>query len=189
MIGFLRGKILAISEKKILVETSGGVGYEIFPAGQLLSQCTENGDFAAEILTIVRENEISLYGFGARDEKILFQKLLAVSGIGPKVALTIVSTPIENFTNAVKNGEIDFLVKIPGLGKKTAERLVVELRGKLNFKIEQNSPQSKNFSEAVDALQNLGYEKNSIEEILNSAPKKIQNSTEKLVKFFLSSGE
>jgi Holliday junction DNA helicase RuvA len=185
MIGYLCGKVLDFSEKKILVLTSGGVGYEVFPAGSLLSLVKKNAEIEFETTTIVRETEISIYGFGDTSEKNLFLKLLSVSGIGPKMALTIVSTPVANFLDAVGNGEIDILTKIPGLGKKTAERLVIELRGKLDFSAGKNIPQNKSFEEAKDALKNLGYDDGTISEILKSAEK--ESSAEDLVKYFLRS--
>ncbi len=185
MIGFLCGTVLDFNEKKILLLTSGGVGYEVFSAGSLLSLVKKNAEIQFETTTIVRETEISIYGFGDSNEKNLFLKLLSVSGIGPKMALTVVSTPIANFLNAIKNGEIEILTKIPGLGKKTAERLVIELRGKLNFSAEKNTPENKNFEEAKDALKNLGYNDGTISEILRSAEK--DSSAEDLVKYFLRS--
>jgi len=188
MIGYITGKILDISEKEILVLTNGGVGYSVFAAGSLLSKCQKDKNISAEIFTVVRETEISLYGFGDKKEKLLFQKLLNVSGIGPKMAITIVSTPIDHFLSAVENGNVPILTKIPGMGKKTAERLIIELRGKLNFSVKSETKKDNiYFSEATDALTNLGYDKNVVSEILEKAPKNIQNSTENLVKYFLSS--
>ncbi|MBT3349385.1 Holliday junction branch migration protein RuvA [bacterium] len=188
MIGFLTGKIASISEKKILVLTSGGVGYNVSPAGSLLASCEKGGEFSAEIFTIVRETEITLYGFGSGDEKQLFEKLIGVSGIGPKTALVMVSTPADQFQKAVAEGDVAFLTKIPGLGKKTAERLIVELRGKLNLEsagTDFSAAKSKSKTEATDALKNLGYDAGTISEILNQAPD--DANTEDLVKFFLSS--
>lgn len=187
MIGFLTGKIAAVSAKKILVLTSGGVGYDLFPAGSLLASCQKDGDFAAEIFTIVRENEITLYGFGSRDEKLLFEKLIGVSGIGPKTALLMVSTPTDQFLSAISEGDVSFLTQIPGLGKKTAERLIVELRGKLKLESagEVSMPVSPTKAEATDALRNLGYDARMIADRLSQAPD--DASTEELVKFFLSS--
>ncbi len=186
MIGFLQGTVLDFNEKRILLLTSGGVGYEVFPAGSLLALIKKDAEVKFETTTIVRETEISIYGFGDVSEKNLFLKLLAVSGIGPKIAITIVSTPVDQFLKAVENGEIEILTRIPGLGKKTAERLVIELRGKLNFSADQKLPQNKNFEEARGALKNLGYDDRTISDILKSADQ--NSSTEDLVKYFLKSG-
>lgn len=187
MIGFLNGIVQAASDKKVLVMTSGGVGYEVSPAGSLLAECREGGAFSAPILTIVRETEITLYGFGSGEERDLFEKLIAVSGIGPKTALVMVSTPADQFSRAVSEGDVAFLTKIPGLGKKTAERLIVELRGKLNLESAGSAtlPSTPAMSEAGEALKNLGYDPQTIAEVLSGAPDGA--STEELVKFFLSS--
>ena len=187
MIGFLTGTVATISPRKILVLTSGGVGYNVIPAGSLLADVKEGAVFSAAIFTVVREQEITLYGFGTDGEKNLFEKLISVSGIGPKTAIAMVSTPVEQFQNAVLQGDVAFLTKIPGLGKKTAERLIVELRGKLNLQTAGTSdlPQTTAETEATDALKNLGYDPRTIREILEKAPN--DATTEELVKFFLSS--
>lgn len=187
MIGFLSGTIATVSPQKILVLTAGGVGYNVIPAGSLLANVKEGGPFAATIFTVVREQEITLYGFGSEKEKYLFEKLIGVSGIGPKTAIAMVSTPTDQFLNAVLQGDVAFLTKIPGLGKKTAERLIVELRGKLNLKTAgtTNVSLSTAETEATDALKNLGYDPQMIREIISNAPENA--TTEELVKFFLSS--
>ena len=122
MIGYLVGTVAKLSAKNVVVMTTGGVGYNVLPAGSLLAELREGGEFKACIHTIVKETEISLYGFGCDDEKILFEKLIGVSGIGPKTAIAIVSTPTEQFMRAISEGDVPFLTKLPGLGKKTAER-------------------------------------------------------------------
>ena len=188
MIGFLSGNIIEIREKEVILLTSGGVGYAVYPAGSLLAQIQKDKPITAEICTIVKENEISLYGFGNKKEKQLFQKLIAISGIGPKTAIQMVSVPTDQFLLAVENGDIAFLTKMPGLGKKTAERLVIELRGKLDFsKTEESKPQTQAEKEASEALKNLGYEKATIYTILQTAPKGL--SAEALVTFFLKSNQ
>ncbi len=187
MIGYLFGVVREISENKILVQTSGGVGYDIIPSGSLLSTVKKDAEFSAKISTIVREQEITLYGFGSDDEKNLFEKLIKVSGIGPKTALGMISVPVDLFMKSVENGDVAFLTKMPGIGKKTAERLIIELRGKINL---QNplpaGRQARKFEEAIDALKNLGYDNNTINNVLKDAPK--DYDTEELIKFFLSSG-
>lgn len=188
MIGYLFGTVKDISAKRILVLTSGGVGYEVLPSGSLLASCKEDGEFSAEIFTVVREQEITLYGFGSADEKTLFEKLIAVSGIGPKTAKDIVSTPVELFLKAVEEGDTTFITKLPGIGKKTAERLIIELRGKIDLskKSADFSAVSPAMQEASEALESLGYDKNTIASSLQKAPENL--STEGLVKYFLSQG-
>ncbi|MCF7905946.1 Holliday junction branch migration protein RuvA [Candidatus Gracilibacteria bacterium] len=185
MIGRLVGIVENVDAKEILLCTTGGVGYTVHPAGSLLSRCKKGASLSAEILTIVRENEISLYGFGDQDEKKLFEKLISVSGIGPRTALQMVSIPPSQFMKAIEEGDISFLTRIPGLGKKTAERLVIELRGKLDLTQSEVTPHSPALEEAFDALQNLGYDRHTIGKRLEKADP--NTSAEDLVKFFLRS--
>lgn len=186
MIGYLFGIVQEISEKKILVLTSGGVGYEVIPSGSLLAMVKKDCEFSAKIFTIVREQEITLYGFGSDDEKMLFEKLIGVSGIGPKTALGMISVPVDLFMKSVENGDVAFLTKMPGIGKKTAERLIIELRGKINLQNPAKfSTGNKNFEEAIDALKNLGYDNNTIRDVLKNVPE--EAGTEEIIKFFLSS--
>jgi len=187
MIGHLFGIVREVNEKNVLVQTSGGVGYNVIPSGSLLSMVEKNGEFSAKIFMVVREQEITLYGFGSDDEKILFEKLIKVSGIGPKTALGMISVPVDLFMKSVENGDVAFLTKMPGIGKKTAERLIIELRGKINLTNPAKlSVGNKNFEEATDALKNLGYDNNTINDVLSRAPD--DAGTEDLIKFFLSSG-
>ena len=187
MIGYLFGVVRDLSENNILVQTSGGVGYNVIPSGSLLGMVKKDGEFSAKIFTVVREQEITLYGFGSADEKMLFEKLIKVSGIGPKTALGMISVPVDLFMKSVENGDVAFLTKMPGIGKKTAERLIIELRGKINLKNPAKfSAGNKNFEEAIDALKNLGYDNNTINDVLSRAPD--DADTEDLIKFFLSSG-
>lgn len=187
MIGYLTGTVVRASEKELIILTSGGVGYQVFPAGSLLAEVKEGEICSAYIYTVVKETEISLYGFGDVDEKALFQKLIGVSGVGPKTALLVVAVPLEQFLQAVDSGDVAFISKIPGFGKKTSERLILELRGKLDLtkKVENKKTYTPAMEEAEEALINLGYQKNMISRILEGAPQ--DSSAEDFVKFFLTS--
>ncbi|MCK5460704.1 Holliday junction branch migration protein RuvA [Candidatus Gracilibacteria bacterium] len=189
MIGFLQGTVLEIFPKKILVLTPSGVGYEVYPSMNLLGNCQQEKPFSAYIFTVVKETELSLYGFENLDEKALFEKVLSISGIGPKMALQIVSGSVENFLSAVENGDEAIICKIPGIGKKMAQKIIVELQGKIDLSSNPSGKgvqRSASWDEATDALNNLGYDRNTIEKVLSSAPKNA--GTEDLVKYFLSSG-
>ena len=187
MIGFLKGPVMSVAGKEILILTSSGVGYSVFAAGTLLASVKPGGEVSAEIFTVVRETEITLYGFGSKDEKILFQKLLGVSGIGPKMAMEMVSVPPKQFLRAVEEGDIPFLTRIPGLGKKKAERLVVELRGKIDLSAvgEEGPSVAPEREEAMEALVGLGYDQATVKTVLKNAPEGA--TTEDLVRFFLAS--
>jgi Holliday junction DNA helicase RuvA len=186
MIGFLQGKVININLKSCLILTSGGVGYSVFPAGNLSSQLKKGAEISCFIFTVVREQEISLYGFGSEDEQKMFEKLLGVSGVGPKMALNIVSSSLSNFVDAIDQDNLEVLCKIPGVGKKLSQKLILELKGKLVLGDAQEIPTEKiELVEAVSALENLGYTKKDILEILKKADKK-QDTAEKLIKFFLA---
>jgi holliday junction DNA helicase RuvA len=132
MIAHLRGKLLAKHPNQAIIET-GGVGYDVSISIPTFSDLPAVGsDVALHIHTHVREDQIALYGFLRAAEKQLFEKLILVSGIGPKLAITILSgMPADEMVAAIRGNDIGRLTRIPGIGKKTAERMVLELRDKL----------------------------------------------------------
>ena len=132
MIAHLRGKLLAKHPNQAIVET-GGVGYDVTISVPTFSDLPGvGGEVALHIHTHVREDMIALYGFLRSAEKKLFEKLITVSGIGPKLAITILSgMAADEMVNAIRGNDIARLTRIPGIGKKTAERMVLELRDKL----------------------------------------------------------
>ncbi len=132
MIALLRGVLVEKHPNQAVVET-GGVGYDVTIPVSTFTHLPEAGaEVRLRIHTHVREDALALYGFLTQDEKALFEKLIGVSGIGPKLAVTILSgLAATELIHAIRRGEVDRLVRIPGIGKKTAERLVLELRDKL----------------------------------------------------------
>jgi holliday junction DNA helicase RuvA len=133
MIAFLRGKLLEKHPNQIVVETAG-VGYDVMIPISTFSALPDTGaEVALRIHTHVREDSLALFGFLTPEEKALFERLISVSGIGPKLAITVLSglaTPA--LIDAIRGGHVEQLVRIPGVGKKTAERMVLELREKLD---------------------------------------------------------
>src|SRR3984893_7771592 len=129
MIAHLRGKLFAKRPNQAVVET-GGVGYDVTISVPTFSDLPAIGnEVALHIHTHVREDQLSLYGFLRATEKQLFEKLITVSGIGPKLAVTILSgMPADEMTGAIRGNDIARLTRIPGIGKKTAESMVLELR-------------------------------------------------------------
>ena len=132
MFAHLRGTLLEKHPNQVIVEANG-VGYDINIAIPTYTRLPETGrEVSLRIYTHVREDLLALYGFLTQEEKFLFEKLISVSGIGPKLAITVLSgLPVADLIQAIRRGEIERLVRIPGVGKKTAERLVLELRDKL----------------------------------------------------------
>lgn len=183
MIGYLSGLVKQVTDKQVLLLTNGGVGYAIFPAGALLAEAKVGGELECFTTLIVREQELSLYGFARAEEQQWFEKLITVSGVGPKMGLQILSQSMDQFLAAVEAGDVDFVTQTPGIGKKMAQKIIVELKGKLDLSgTPQNRPSSQ--GEAVEALKNLGYDQGTIQAVLAGAP--VGTDTEGLVKFFLS---
>jgi Holliday junction DNA helicase RuvA len=132
MIAYLRGILLEKHPNQAIVETNG-VGYDVaIPVSTFTHLPDPGSEVKLRIHTHVREDALSLYGFLTQDEKALFEKLIGVSGIGPTLAVKVLSgVAATDLVNAIRRGEVERLVRIPGVGKKTAERMVVELRDKL----------------------------------------------------------
>jgi len=133
MIAYLRGTILEKHPNQVIVE-AGGVGYDVTIPVSTYSALPDTGAAVElRIHTHVREEALALYGFLSREEKILFEKLIDVSGIGPRLAVTVLSgLAIAELIDSIRHGQVENLVRIPGVGKKTAERIVLELRDKLD---------------------------------------------------------
>jgi Holliday junction DNA helicase RuvA len=132
MIAFLRGKLLEKHPNQIIVET-GGVGYDVVIPISTFSTLPDAGtEVALRIHTHVREDALALFGFLTTEERALFEKLISVSGIGPTLAIKVLSgLATSSLADAIRGGHIEQLVRIPGVGKKTAERMVLELKDKL----------------------------------------------------------
>jgi Holliday junction DNA helicase RuvA len=133
MIALLRGTIVEKHPNQVIIET-GGVGYEVtIPVSTYSTLPASGGAAALRIHTHVREDTLQLFGFATAEEKLLFEKLLGVSGVGPKLAITALSgLSAADLISAIRGSQVERLVKIPGIGKKTAERIVLELKDKLD---------------------------------------------------------
>ncbi len=159
MIASLHGKIIARTDDSLILNVSG-VGYRVrVPTGTLAALGAVGSDAQLFTHLHVREDEMSLYGFATEDELGLFEKLLTVSGIGPKVAIGALSNASpDTIRYAIAQGNADALTAIPGIGKKTAQRLVLELRGKIDLRglgeVGELSPADE---DVMNALIHLGY--------------------------------
>ncbi|HMC32282.1 MAG TPA: Holliday junction branch migration protein RuvA [Candidatus Angelobacter sp.] len=172
MIAHLRGKLISKHPNQAIVE-AGGVGYDVTISVPTFSELPGlHAEVALFIHTHVREDALALFGFLRAQEKQLFEKLLGVSGIGPKLAITILSgMPADAMVAAIKGNNVALLTRIPGIGKKTAERMVLELRDKLDaFSV---SPEAAAAvlpveEDVISALVNLGYQRGMAEKALAS---------------------
>lgn len=166
MIGSIRGTIVLKTEKFVIVETAG-VGYKISISVDTLSKIQKIGD---EVFiwthTIVREDALDLYGFIDRQELEFFEMLISVSGIGPKSGLAILGiASIETLRQAIGTGDTSYLTKISGIGRKTAEKIVLELRDKFEG---EESGTLKEEMDALEALKSLGYSQNEARDALKN---------------------
>ena len=164
MIGSLRGPISARNDKFIIIET-GGVGYRVSVSPDILSKTHIGKEIFLLIHTHVREDALDLYGFESENDLVLFEMLLGVSGIGPKSALGILSiASIDTLRQAIGTGDTSYLTKVSGIGRKTAEKIVIELRDKIGMGTGDAALQEE--LDALEALKSLGYSQAEAREAL-----------------------
>lgn len=133
MIGSLRGKLIGIEGLNALIEVASGVGYEVEVPGNLLSSLKLNEECFLYIHHVVREDAELLYGFDSQESRLLFRELIKINGVGPRVAIALLSTMnLPTFIEVINSQRINALVAAPGVGKKTAERIIVEMKDRLN---------------------------------------------------------
>ena len=188
MIGFLRGKLLAKHPPQLLVDV-GGVGYEIEAPMSTFYGLPATGETVALFThLVVREDAHILFGFGSEGERRLFRGLLKISGVGPKLALGILSgASVEDFLRTVEAEDVAMLTRIPGIGRKTAERVIIEMRdsvARLAVPIPGSDPGSvlagpaSAHGEAFSALVALGYKPPEITRLLKAADEPGLSTTE-----------
>lgn len=186
MYEYLTGKITSVLPTHVVLEVMG-IGYKIITANPFVYE--ENEEAKIFVEQIVRENEMTLYGFGDMTAKMLFNKLLMVSGIGPKSGLAILANADQTaLIGAVEGQNVDYLVKFPGIGKKTAQQIVLDLKGKLadipgvtpdlfNEPIKLNT-NNKELNDAILALKSLGYGKVDIKKVQKQLEKEPNTDTQ-----------
>ncbi|GGK16122.1 Holliday junction ATP-dependent DNA helicase RuvA [Caldalkalibacillus thermarum] len=185
MIDYIQGKLTHVDVHFIVVET-GGIGYQVITGNPFQYRRHEGEDVRIYTYQYVREDALALYGFRTRQERTLFEKLLQVSGVGPKAALALVATASPaQIAWAIQNEDLAFLTKFPGIGKKTAQRLIVDLKDKVDeFVTRENvtadhlqpnqhsrperghTEQNTVLEETLAALQALGYGESEVRRIL-----------------------
>lgn len=176
MIGSLRGKIALKTDKFLIVET-GGVGYKVSVSPDTLSRASKTGDEIFLLIhTHIREDALDLYGFLNLEDLSFFEMLLNVSGIGPRSALAILGVAtIETLRRAIGTGDTSYLIKISGIGRKTAEKIVIELRDKVGEDKGGTSLQGE--LDALEALKSLGYSQNEARDALKKVPADTNTNT------------
>lgn len=192
MIAYIKGLLTAIQDDFIIVDVQG-VGYEIICPNPFTFQSSLNKQIQINTYHHVREDAQVLYGFKNEDEKYLFTKLISVSGIGPKGALAILAgVDIPGFVAAIEQEDDKFLTSFPGIGKKTARQIILDLKGKLTtvFSVQADIEQPQTlgedaslaFNEAEEALKALGYTDRELKTVILTLKKDNLLSTDDIIR-------
>jgi len=176
MISQITGKIILKTEKFIIVEANN-IGYKIFATTELLSQTKLEENHKVWTYLAVRENALDLYGFSSKKELDFFELLITISGVGPKTALNILNVAtVDSLRKAISSGETAHLTKVSGLGKKMADKIVLELKGKLGT-YEEVALGLKEEIDALEALKSLGYSHKESREALQEIDKSLTTTS------------
>lgn len=182
MIGKLTGTIAFKGDRFIILE-AGPVGYKVHVTLERLRTLPREGEGGVSlwIHTVVREDALDLYGFGERSELDLFEKLIGISGVGPKSALSILSmAPVETLRRAISSGDTTYLTKVSGIGRKIAEKIVIELKETLGFREENGVAGLAGEIDAIEALEALGYSQREARDALSGVPKEIMDASARI---------
>jgi len=184
MIGFLTGKIISFKPTQIILDVNG-VGYLVNISITTFEKISEKETVSLFIHTNVKEDSITLFGFFTQSEKEMFELLISISGIGPKVSLGILSgISVDDLKEAISSGNVSRLIAIPGIGRKTAERVVLELRNKVDaIRADGMVKETSAKDEAISALATLGYQRQLSEKVVRDLLSENSNySLEELIR-------
>jgi holliday junction DNA helicase RuvA len=183
MIAYLKGKIINKNTNFIIINTND-IGYKIFVGEQILYKYNSGDQIEVFTYQHIREDTLDLYGFLTQDELNLFEKLISISGVGPKTGLgAFAVASVSDIKSAIVNGDSSILKKVSGIGGKTADRIVLELKNKLDGIVGVNIKSSEDLnthSDAIEALIGLGYSNNQAKEALEQVDKNIKDISEKI---------
>jgi Holliday junction DNA helicase RuvA len=181
MIGYLKGNVLEVGLETVILEVNG-IGYEVLCPGPTLQDLATHRERTQElwIYTHLREDALHLFGFASADEKEFFLTLLKINGVGPKMALSILSgASIERIMAMIEGEDVKALTQLPKVGKKTAEQMILSLKGKLVLSGrdpdgKKSIPASQNLRLITSALVNLGYKINDVERVITEFPREME---------------
>lgn len=181
MIGSITGTPQLITDKYAIIDVHG-VGYKIFLPSKTLSEISNEDAVSIFTHLIVKEDALDLYGFKTLAERDFFEMLISVSGVGPKGALGVISvSSLENLKKAIASSEITYLTQVSGIGKKTAEKVVIELRDKLQlFNVDSNGFTFRGDSDVIEALKSLGYSHFDARDAVKEIPKEITDTNSRI---------
>lgn len=163
MISCLSGRVASVNSNSVVIMTAGGVGYRVMVSPACLALCVYGAEVTIETYLAVKEDALDLYGFATGEERELFELFISISGVGPKTALNILALGAStDIAGAISRGDVGYLTKVSGIGKKTAERLVLELRSKIVSYVTASAKPgmptvSSGMQDVVDGLEALGY--------------------------------
>lgn len=192
MIGYLKGKILALDNETALIETASGIGFEVMISGSAFGALS--GKKEGELYTYlqVSENGTALFGFSSSEEKEMFLKLISVSGVGPKMGITVLSgMTVNDVAAAIATNDVKRLSSVKGLGKKTAERIILELREKVAQLAKSegvtvsDAVRSVGDEDAVVALMTLGFTRSESEKAISRAKSRGATEIEDIIRIAL----
>jgi Holliday junction DNA helicase RuvA len=186
MIATIQGEILALTDDSLVVQV-GGIGVRVFAPKPLLAQCRAGEVIFMHTHLVVREDALTLYGFEMEQERDLFNLLLGVNGVGPRIALTILSSmSVDAIRRAVISEQSELFSRVPGVGKKTAQKIVLYLQGKVGEAIPvPGSPTLEVDTEVIEALTSLGYSIVEAQSALQSIPRDAAQDLETRLKLAL----
>lgn len=180
MIGHIEGTVHAVRAGFAII-SAGGVGYRVAATKDTLARLSPGNTASLWMYLAVRENALDLYGFPSEAEQRFFELLLTVSGIGPKSALAILDiADVATLQSAIARGNAGYLTNVSGIGKKTAEKIIVELKDKVGLAAEGSTESMKGDEEALEAMRSLGYSPQEAREALRKVPNEFTKSNDRL---------
>ena len=190
MIAFLRGRVLEKHPNRVIIDV-GGIGYDVaVPLSTFYAAGEPGAEIAVRVHTHVREDQLALFGFATALELTVFERLISISGIGPKLALAVLSgIDSHELVSAVQRSDVARLTRIPGVGKKTAERIVIELRdalpkavGAIETGAPVAAPADAIHEDLVSALVNLGYHRQAVDKAVEKVARAADQKFEDLLR-------
>ncbi len=174
MIGSLRGIVQDININNLLLDV-GGVGYLVYAPVHTVAEAKLGKELFVHTYLAVRETALDLYGFATADEQRFFEMLIGISGVGPKSALSILSlADVPTLQNAIAQNNIDYLTKVSGIGKKLAQKIVLELKDKVGDVTVAGSSANQDDASVIEALEAMGYKQSEAREAVKQLPTKVK---------------
>ncbi len=180
MIAHLSGTVIDSDERSLTLSVAG-VGYKVYATADTIAKASKQDAVSLWTHHVVREDALDLYGFPTKEERGFFQLLITVSGVGPKTALGIINVAtIPSLRKAIVTGEAGHLTKVAGLGKKTVDKILLELKGKLGVEEESDTASLRGEIDALEALKALGYKHHEAREALQDIPASVVDTGERV---------